>query len=184
MRVYRAPTDAGTVPALASHRAAAPPRVAAAHPVVRGPAEPPSVLILPSLDVQAPVRPVSVDRSGRLGVPDDPRTLGWWSGGEAPGAAQGAVVLDGHVDSATRGLGALLELSRIRPGAPVLVRTARGREYRYRVAARRVEPRGSLPVGAFAPSGPPRLVLITCGGPFDRRARRYQDDIVVYAVPR
>lgn len=28
-----------------------------------------------------------------------------------------------------------------------------------------------------------RLVLITCGGPFDRRTRHYRDNVIVYASP-
>ena len=35
----------------------------------------------------------------------------------------------------------------------------------------------------FQRSGPPRLVLITCGGPFDRTTGSYQENIVVTAVP-
>jgi hypothetical protein len=35
----------------------------------------------------------------------------------------------------------------------------------------------------FVPDGPPGLVLITCGGSFDRGVRSYQDNIVVRAVP-
>jgi hypothetical protein len=35
----------------------------------------------------------------------------------------------------------------------------------------------------FATTGPPRLVLITCGGPFDSTTRNYQDNIVVFATP-
>ncbi|HEY4630433.1 MAG TPA: hypothetical protein VIG96_03950 [Blastococcus sp.] len=33
------------------------------------------------------------------------------------------------------------------------------------------------------PSGEPRLVLVSCGGPFDRTLRRYTDNVVVSAVP-
>jgi hypothetical protein len=35
----------------------------------------------------------------------------------------------------------------------------------------------------FARDGPPQLVLITCGGPFDRRLSRYRDNLVVLAAP-
>jgi hypothetical protein len=31
--------------------------------------------------------------------------------------------------------------------------------------------------------GPARLTMITCGGPSDREARRYRDNIVVTAAP-
>ncbi len=31
--------------------------------------------------------------------------------------------------------------------------------------------------------GRPRLVLVTCGGPFDRVAGHYRDNVVLTAVP-
>jgi hypothetical protein len=41
----------------------------------------------------------------------------------------------------------------------------------------------ALPPEVFAVGGPPRLVLITCGGAFDRRTRNYADNVVVFAEP-
>jgi hypothetical protein len=35
----------------------------------------------------------------------------------------------------------------------------------------------------FARGGAPRLTLITCTGPFDRRTDGYRDNLVVTAVP-
>jgi len=35
----------------------------------------------------------------------------------------------------------------------------------------------------FARTGKARLVLVTCGGPFDQRSGHYKDNIVVTAVP-
>lgn len=40
-----------------------------------------------------------------------------------------------------------------------------------------------LPADLFATAGAPRLVLITCGGTFDRAAASYLDNIVVFAAP-
>lgn len=33
------------------------------------------------------------------------------------------------------------------------------------------------------PSGEPRLVLVSCGGPFDRTLRRHTANVVVSALP-
>ncbi len=41
----------------------------------------------------------------------------------------------------------------------------------------------SLPSALWSDSGPESLALITCGGDFDRSTRRYEQNIVVYAVP-
>ena len=43
--------------------------------------------------------------------------------------------------------------------------------------------KSALPDGVFARSGPARLVLVTCGGPFDAATGHYLDVVVVTAVP-
>jgi hypothetical protein len=68
-------------------------------------------------------------------------------------------------------------------GELIVVRGADGRTVRYTVAARREYLKADLPRELFAPGGPPGLVLITCGGRFDRAAHSYEDNIVVHAVP-
>ena len=121
---------------------------------------------------------------GQLRVPADPRTVGWWAGGAQPGSRSGTVVLDGHVDSAGSGLGALFHVTALRAGDLVAVTTARSDQVTYRVTARRSYPKtAALPPDLFAASGPPRLVLITCGGQFDRHALSYRDNVVIFATP-
>ena len=55
-----------------------------------------------------------------------------------------------------------------------------GGRHAYRVTARRTYPKYALPRSVFTAAP---LVLVTCGGPFDQRAGRYRDNIVVYAAP-
>lgn len=145
--------------------------------------EPPARLYLPTQDVSADVLPVSV--SGReLGVPEDPADVGWWTASARPGAATGSTVIDGHVDSAELGAGALFRLGELDEGAPVYVESGNGRRTAYRVVARQVYPKeAGLPADVFRLDGPHRLVLITCGGAFDEAARGYDDNIVVVAEP-
>ena len=129
--------------------------------------------------------PVSVGPDGLLAVPANPRQLGWWSGSARPGLASGSVVIDGHVDSASLGLGALFRLREARPGDQIVLENAAGESTAYRVVARRSYPKTSLPVAqVFAATVGPRLVLLTCGGAFDQATHHYADNIVVYAVPR
>jgi sortase (surface protein transpeptidase) len=114
----------------------------------------------------------------------DPHVLGWWRAGARPGAGAGTIVVDGHVDSWRRGFGALFRLRELRPGDAVRVRDAAGRWHSYRVMARRQYSKEQLPSRqVFAQQGRERLVLITCGGSFDRATRQYADNVVVYALP-
>ena len=186
----RSERDAGTVPSgsLAPARVAAagaPAPAAAARLRLAASPAPPRRLRLPRQHVDAAVQPVSVDAGGALGVPDDPRQLGWWTGSARPGAASGTVVLDGHVDSAERGLGALFRLRAAQLGEEISVQNAAGTTTRYTVVARRSYAKTALPAAEiFAQDTRPRLVLITCGGRFDPATRHYADNVVVYAVPR
>ena len=118
-------------------------------------------------------RPAEVDR------------VGWYRFGPGPGAAEGAAVVAGHVDDEVQGLGALAPLRRAEPGDEVVVEAADGTTTRWTVTGRELIDKAGVPLGAlFARTGAPRLVLITCGGPFDADLRSYRDNVVVVAEPR
>jgi hypothetical protein len=66
----------------------------------------------------------------------------------------------------------------------VIVTTATSDRRSYLVTGRRVYVKtAGLPPDLFAPNNAPRLILITCGGPFDRAEGSYLDNIVVFAAP-
>ncbi len=134
--------------------------------------------------MRADIQPVG-STDGVLTVPDDPAQVGWWAGSVLVGSGRGSVVLDGHIDSATRGVGALWKLDELSTGNTVQVRTVSGRLVTYQVRARRVYRKtGGLPATMFSRTGPEQLVLISCGGPFDDTTRSYLDNVVVYATPK
>lgn len=143
----------------------------------------PVALELPSRQVHAAVVPVLTGGDGALVVPEPPSTVGWWTPSALPGGSGGTTVVAGHVDSRTGGIGALAVLREVEVGEPVVLRGADGRSVAYRVVARVHHPKADLPPEIFATGGPPRLVLITCGGTFDPVTRHYSDNVVVYAEP-
>ena len=143
----------------------------------------PTRLRVPSLNVSAPVDQV-VTHNGLLDVPENIRHVGWWTGSVRPGAAAGATVIVGHVDSAANGEGALFHLTDLRAGQRITVSTSTVHRVSYQVYARRIYTKSRpLPESLFTMTGPARLVLITCGGPFDTAARSYLDNIAVFAQP-
>jgi hypothetical protein len=128
---------------------------------------------IPALGVTAIATPESVDADGALGVPGNPAEVGWWM----PSTAE--LVIDGHVDMAGAGPGALFEVRTLRPGAAVIVKTASGTEH-WKVDGVRTYRNGHVPAGLFNGQGP-RLVIVTCGGPFDCATHHYDDKVIAYA---
>jgi hypothetical protein len=141
-------------------------------------------LNVPDVGIDAPIDPVGVTSAGLLQLPDDVHRIGWYRFGPAPGQPQGSAVLAGHVDSWNQGLGTLSRLRSVEPGQRIAVTDATGRVTRWQVATRQLVAKQQLPLPElFTRAGTPRLVLVTCGGPFDERLRSYRDNLVVVAVP-
>ncbi|WP_370514101.1 class F sortase [Cellulomonas sp. JZ18] len=160
---------------------AAPAAPAAAPPAAPAPA--PDRLRLADVAVDVAVVPVGVGRGGALELPDAPDAVGWWLAGAVPGASAGTLVLAGHVDTVT-GPGVMADVLDAPLGAVVEVGDGRGGAVAYRLVERRVLPKSApLPDELFAAAGPHRLVLVTCGGAFDRRTRHYSENVVLLADP-
>lgn len=156
-------------------RAATPPSVRFDRPVR---------LVLRARGLDAAIVAVGVDQHGAMALPTDVDRVGWYRFGPAPGDAEGSAVLAGHVDDAEQGLGALSRLAGARPGDRVEVVLASGRRVGYVVTGRQQFPKQRLPLDRlFTREGKGHLVLITCGGRFDARARHYSDNLVVRAEP-
>lgn len=148
-------------------------------PAVAG--APPVELRLPGRTVR--VDPVGVAADGSIDVPDDPSRAGWLATGAAPADPAGSTVLVGHLDSATQGIGAFAALLDLPANTSLTVVDSEGAMHRYRVLSRQQLVKADLPATLFARDGSPRLVLITCGGAFDRATHHYDDNVVVTAVP-
>ncbi len=150
-------------------------------PATRAPWRPgaPRRLVIPALDVSAPVVPVQAP--GRTLVPPaDAQQLGWWADGAEPGARQGSALIAGH--TVHTGGGALDDLEQVPVGATVVVR-ADGQALRYRVERVQVLGKGRLARRAedlFDQDVPGRLVVLTCE---DWDGSEYLSNVVVTAVP-
>ncbi|MEU7752156.1 class F sortase [Micromonospora sp. NPDC049101] len=146
---------------------------------------PPVRLVIPEIDVTATVDAVGInERTNEFEVPPSVDQIGWYRYGPGLEAPAGSVVIAGHVDSARQGRGAFFRLRELDQGDTLTATGSDGTARRYRVVAREEYAKTRIPLDRyFARDGKPRLTLITCGGPFDAKARRYRDNIVVTAVP-
>ncbi|MGR7024790.1 class F sortase [Geodermatophilus sp. URMC 62] len=140
-------------------------------------------LQIPARGVDAPVDATGVTADGQMALPGDVGRAGWYRFGPVPGAP-GSAVVAGHVDDVEQGLGALAPLREVQPGDEVLVTDAAGAVTRWVVAGRELLDKQALPVDVlFRRDGPPRLTLVTCGGPFLPDVGGYRDNVVVVAEP-
>lgn len=142
---------------------------------------PPTGLTIDALGVaDARVVPVGVEQDGDMEIPGADE-VGWYRYGPRPGD-DGSAVLAAHI-AYDGGDGVFRHLDDIRPGAAVTVDLADGESQTFVVTSVEQYPKDALPNEVFARRGDAGLVLITCGGGFDRDARSYEDNVVVDARP-
>lgn len=143
-------------------------------------AEIPKRLRIRAIGVRAPIVPVGVAR-GAVRVPAVDK-VGWYRFG-ARFRRCGSTVLLAHVASGTQ-RGVFFRLQELGRGDAVTVEMRDGSSAAYRVIARRWYAKEALPDRVFRRAGPPVLTLVTCGGRFSEASGTYEDNVVVYAVPR
>lgn len=142
----------------------------------------PQRVVLPGGATTSVLKATTVD--GELQVPVRGQHVGWWDGGAEAGDPFGSLVLAGHVDTKTEGLGFFARLLRVRRGEVVVLRGA-GHQASYRVVSIVPVRKDALATssGAFDQTTEHRLVLITCTGAYDASRGGYEDNLVVTAVP-
>jgi hypothetical protein len=174
-----APGAAETGGPAVTSTAAGPPVVLSAR-APRAAAEPVRVRV-PAIGVDSTLVGLGLDAAGALETPADYALAGWFSGGPAPGAV-GPAVLAGHVDS-TAGPAVFWRLHELAAGDAVLVDRADGTTAWFTVTRVERHPKDAFPTDdVYGPTPDAQLRLVTCGGDFDRSARSYRDNVVVFAT--
>jgi len=153
----------------------------------------PAHVVIGSLCVNGPIVTTAVTPEGALIIPQDVHQIGMWDKGAAimgpdqQPLTQGTTLLAGHVNAADQGSGAFYDLYKVQPGAVVYVADPAGSVTRWRVVGLDVVVKAALPKSVFAgPTGPRKLVLVTCGGPIRNIpgvGNTYRDNVIVTAVP-
>ncbi|MEV0574162.1 class F sortase [Streptomyces sp. NBC_01463] len=175
---------APAAPVPASSPAVTVPRQATPGPSV-APALPrslPTRLKIPAIAVDAPFTPLAIGASGRLDAPppNDRNLAGWFKDGVTPGE-RGASIVAGHVDTMT-GPAVFLQLRFLRPGATVDITRADGSVATFKVDTVETFSKAKFPdKRVYADTPDAQLRLITCGGNYDKKAKDYEDNVVVFA---
>jgi sortase (surface protein transpeptidase) len=135
---------------------------------------------IPSIAVSASVDPVGLNPDGSLQVPKDFGRAGYYTGRPTPGEI-GAAVINGHVDSTLRPA-VFFRLRELRGGDEVVITRADGTRPIFVVDRLEEHRKDTFPTAeVYGPVPEATLRLITCAGTFDRRARHYRDNLIVFA---
>jgi Sortase domain len=175
-------TGAGTMPVRAAAVGALPPPAAPRSVRSYDDVAEPVRLRIPALRIDTPLVTLHRAADGSVEVPTDFNVAGWFADGPRPGQPGPAVIL-GHVDSRA-GPAVFFRLKDLPAGAEAVVDRADGSAVAFRVRGSMRVPKVDFPTDAvYGPTLEPSLRLVTCGGSFDRTARSYRDNVIVYADP-
>ena len=137
-------------------------------------------LIIPSIQIDAPIIPVSMDGT-TLTPPDDASMVGWWTGSAKIGSKVGQTLITGH--TVHYGGGQMDHLGAIQPNAIIEIVTPGGTIW-YRETQVQVYSKDQITQHAQDLFGQNRkhnrLVLVTCTG---WTGSYYTSNVVVFATP-
>jgi len=146
------------------------------------PSEQPDRLIIPALNIDAPIQYVGITKKGNMGVPSNFSDVAWYKYGTVPGQI-GSAVIDGHVDNGLALPGVFKHLDELRVGDDVIVETKQGRKLRFVVTDIESYNYKDVPGEVlFGRADTSRLNLVTCGGSWIRTEKTYDQRLVVYTV--
>lgn len=150
------------------------------------PAAPPSEapiarIVIPKVEIDAPVVVKGVDANGVMETPDGPWDVAWYDFSSRPGFGSNAV-FSGHVDYVNVGPAVFWGLRDLAQGDVVEVRLSDGTAYQYRVSAMETVDAAAADVGRIVGASEQDIVtLITCTGTFNQATRQYDQRLIVRA---
>lgn len=175
-------SDAPRAPRAAHPSASAPP---AGPPAAAGkhlPRSSPVRLLIPEISVDAPFTELAIGRTGQLDAPpaDDVNLVGWHAKGASPGEA-GTSIIAGHVDTATSAA-VFARLRELEKGDVFHVERADRRKASFVVDSVETFDKEHFPSRrVYGDTAQAQARLITCAGDYDRKAKDYTDNLVVFA---
>ncbi len=169
------------LPAGCGAQAGAPPAAVPPVPSAVEVVEPPAAVQIPKIGAESSLTQVGFNPDGSMEIPpvDQPLQAAWYRHSQVPGEPGPAVIV-GHVDGNHRP-GIFHRLRELKEGDEVVVTKGDGTRQRFTVTHTVQVEKDQLPPDVFGGTAEPELRLITCGGTFDKTARSYRDNIVVYA---
>lgn len=144
--------------------------------------EPPVRLVIPVIDVDAPVQYVGLDAngSGAMAVPSNFTDVGWYEPGVRPGM-RGSAVIAGHLNGKDIPEAVFFELDTLEIGDEVVIMSAERIEDIFQVVRIETYAHDDSTEDVFVSTdGKKRLNLITCGGEWLPEEGQYNERTVVF----
>jgi LPXTG-site transpeptidase (sortase) family protein len=146
-------------------------------------------LVIPSINVDAPVVVLGLTADRAMESPSTPTDVGWYelnpraNEGGYPGEKGGNAVFSGHVDYRNYGPAVFANLDKLSEGDEIFVRLEDGTEYKYTVTGTGVYDPLTAPIKEIVGrvENQELLTLITCDGTFNSATRQYDRRLVVRA---
>ena len=139
-------------------------------------------LVIPEISVNAPFTDLAIGSSGQLDPPpaDNANLVGWFAAGPSPGEI-GTSIIGGHFDTKTSPA-VFVELSELKRGSRFSIRRADGTIAEFVVDSVESFRKDNFPnKRVYADTATAQVRLITCGGAYDRAAKDYTENVVVFA---
>lgn len=139
----------------------------------------PKFIRLPTIQVSGFIQKVDVDQNNEVAVPNNIHMAGWFKDSMAPGE-MGLSIIDGHIDGRTMP-GIFQHLIKLKPGDEYTVEMGDGSIKHYLVRRVVAVDAGEAANVLFSqdPRVKSQLNLITCGGSFDKKTRKYDQRVIV-----
>jgi len=145
-------------------------------------------LVIPAINLDAPVVARAVDGDGQMPSPDGPQQVVYYDFSALPGlggspGVGGNTVLAGHVDYHDYGPAVFAKLNDLRQGDQITVRLRDGTQYTYATQSNRIINPSSTHFDEIVAATPEEsLTLITCAGSFDSGTDQYNERRIIWAV--
>lgn len=145
----------------------------------------PRHLSIPSLSLNANILPVGTLANGAMDAPASAWDVGWYNKSSLPGSANGALLIDGHVNDSRDQPGIFASLHTLKAGDEIKIERGDGQLFTYaitqveQISTSKVDMTRLLRSSTSEKEG---LNLITCSGEYDAQHATYTDRVVVHAV--
>jgi LPXTG-site transpeptidase (sortase) family protein len=147
----------------------------------------PAQLIIPRLDLTAPIIPLGINEQGEFAAPASGAQVGWYLGSGTPGISNAAdvILLDGHLTDKQGQPAIFANLHQLRVNDQLSIKRADDKIFSYVVTEvnnQAVEQIDMTQLMISSAADKQAVSIITCAGDFNPETQTYTQRLIVRAV--